>query len=205
MSFLSALEGGLFAIGQILRLPVMFALWICVLLTAYQFGLACVAFMRGLSRRGFEIKAWVNRGPVLAASAERRLALPRHLSDFLARVQLQAGQGSLQAGGLENVLAESEDAVRRSLDTARTLVKVGPSLGLLGTLIPMGASLAAMSSGDLEAMATHMTVAFTTTIVGIAVGTAAYCIVAWRQPDVNTTIRGQRYLAEVIANEAGLD
>ena len=52
------------------------------------------------------------------------------------------------------------------------LVKVGPSLGLLGTLIPMGSSLASLATGNLEAMAGQMIVAFTTTIIGLATGTS---------------------------------
>ena len=30
MSLLGILEGGLFALGQVLRFPVMFLLWVCV-------------------------------------------------------------------------------------------------------------------------------------------------------------------------------
>ena len=81
------------------------------------------------------------------------------------------------------------------------LVKVGPSLGLLGTLIPMGSSLAAMAAGNLEAMAGQMVVAFTTTIVGLACGTVAYVIQTVRQGWVNESIREQRYVAEKIAAE----
>ena len=55
---------------------------------------------------------------------------------------------------------------------SRLLVKVGPSLGLLGTLIPMGTALASLATGNLDAMAGQMVVAFTTTIIGLACGTA---------------------------------
>ena len=80
-------------------------------------------------------------------------------------------------------------------------MKVGPSLGLLGTLIPMGSSLASLASGNLQAMAGQMVVAFTTTIVGLATGTLAYAVTVVRQNWVNESIREQRYLAERIAGE----
>jgi biopolymer transport protein ExbB/TolQ len=81
------------------------------------------------------------------------------------------------------------------------LVKVGPALGLLGTLIPMGTSLASLAAGNLEAMAGSMVVAFTSTIIGLATGTLAYVIASVRLAWVNETVREQRYLAERIAAE----
>jgi biopolymer transport protein ExbB/TolQ len=75
---------------------------------------------------------------------------------------------------------------------------------LLGTLIPMGGSLAAMAGGDLKAMAGQMVVAFTTTIIGLATGTVAYVVAAARQDWVNTTIREQRFLAERVGAELSL-
>jgi biopolymer transport protein ExbB/TolQ len=78
---------------------------------------------------------------------------------------------------------------------------VGPSLGLIGTLIPMGISLAAMAGGNLEAMAGQMVVAFTSTIIGLATGTVAYVVATVRLSWVNEAVREQRYLAERISME----
>ena len=96
---------------------------------------------------------------------------------------------------------EREERLRHSLNPSRTLVKVGPSLGLLGTLIPMGTSLASLATGNLQAMAGQMVVAFTTTIIGLATGTVAYVVTVLRQNWVNEAIREQRYVAERIAGE----
>ena len=91
--------------------------------------------------------------------------------------------------------------MRATLSGSRMLVRVGPSLGLIGTLIPMGTALAALASGNLEAMAGQMVVAFTTTIIGIACGTVAFVVLTIRQHWVNETVREQRYLAERVVNE----
>ena len=108
---------------------------------------------------------------------------------------------SFQFGGLEHVVLEREEQVRRTLTGSRLLVRVGPSLGLLGTLIPMGAALASLTTGNLDAMAAQMVVAFTTTIVGLASGTAAFVVQMVRHGWVNETVREQRFLAERIAGE----
>jgi len=94
-----------------------------------------------------------------------------------------------------------EERQRATLSGSRLLVKVGPSLGLIGTLIPMGTALAALASGNLEAMAGQMVVAFTTTIIGIACGTIAYVVMTVRQHWVNETVREQRFLAERALSE----
>ena len=114
---------------------------------------------------------------------------------------VRKSRDDLRSGGLEHIVLRAEETVRRTVNPSRTLVKVGPSLGLLGTLIPMGASLASLAAGNLEAMAAQMVVAFTTTIIGLACGTVAYIVAVIRQNWVNETIREQRYLAERIAAE----
>jgi biopolymer transport protein ExbB/TolQ len=96
---------------------------------------------------------------------------------------------------------QQEESARRRLSAARTMVRVGPSLGLLGTLIPMGSSLASMATGNLEAMAGQMVVAFTSTIIGLATGTVAYVVAAVRHNWVNETVRDERFLAERVAVE----
>ena len=130
-----------------------------------------------------------------------RRALPSRLRTLVADVEEVRQEHRIDAGGLEHLVLESEERLRHGLNAARVLVKVGPSLGLLGTLIPMGSSLASLATGNLEAMAGQMVVAFTTTIIGLATGTLAYVVAAARQSWVNETIREQRFIAEHIAQE----
>lgn len=201
MNFLGLLESGLFALGQILRLPVMVLLWVSVLAVLYQAGHALVEIVaRRRDHSGFDMEAWLAGGAASTADEVRRLLLPlaprRLLEDYQ---RLGARQG--EPGSLENLLVAHEEKLRGSLSAARALVRIGPSLGLIGTLIPMGSSLAALAGGNLQAMAGQMVVAFTSTIIGLATGTVAYAIVALRQPWVNRSVREQRYLAERLAAE----
>ncbi|WP_054529214.1 MotA/TolQ/ExbB proton channel family protein [Erythrobacter sp. SG61-1L] len=202
MNFSEVLENGLFALGQVLRLPVMLLLWVCVAATLFYAGRYMVEAVRRRSERsGFDLKQWLQEGRVLDTPDDRRAALPANLSAMLGAIQQLDAAKALHHGGLENVVAEYEEQLRHGLDGPRALVKVGPSLGLIGTLIPMGTSLAAMAGGNLNAMAGQMVVAFTSTIIGLATGTVAYGLVALRQSWVSASIREQRYLAEVIAAE----
>ncbi|SHH81963.1 MotA/TolQ/ExbB proton channel family protein [Pollutimonas bauzanensis] len=90
---------------------------------------------------------------------------------------------------IEQVLAQAEHASLRSLNAVRFAVRAGPSLGLMGTLIPMAAALDGLARGDLPALADHMVVAFSATIVGIAIGVFAHVIAmireGWQREDLD--------------------
>lgn len=199
---LTTLENGLFALGQVLRAPVMALLWIGVFAVLFAAGSALVEFVaRRRERHGFDLKRWLRQGAILNSEGQRIERLPQALRGLLAEVQAAAGESTLDDGAFENLLLEREEGLRRSLNLPRALVKVGPSLGLLGTLIPMGTALASLASGNLEAMAGQMIVAFTTTIIGLAIGTLAYVVTVVRQGWLNEAVREQRYLAEHLARE----
>ena len=92
-----------------------------------------------------------------------------------------------QATHGEKALTDFELACRRDLDVSLTLMRVGPMLGLMGTLIPMGPALAGLASGDIASMASNMQIAFSTTVVGIFVGAMGFIVQLikkrWHQSD----------------------
>ena len=204
MNVLPLLENGLFALRQVLRFPVMALLWVCVAAALFMAGSCLLELVaRTRERRRFDIKTWLKDGTVLSTDDARRGRLPASLRHFLAEIERGRQAGTLRHGGLEHLLLEREEQVRNTITASRMLVKVGPSLGLLGTLIPMGTSLAAMATGNLEAMAGQMVVAFTTTIIGLSTGTIAYVVAATRQTWVAEQVREQRFLVERVAAELG--
>lgn len=202
MNVLSTLENGLFALSQVLRLPVITLLWICV---AAALGMAAGCVVEFLARRrerySFDLNRWLQAGPILNAADARQAELPAPLRSLLRNIEDETEKDSLDDGGLEHVVLEREHRVRQTLGPSRMLVKVGPSLGLLGTLIPMGTALASLTAGNIEAMAGQMVVAFTTTIIGLSAGTIAYVVQVVRHGWVNETVREQRFLAERVAAE----
>ena len=68
---------------------------------------------------------------------------------------------------VQKLLAEFEIAADKDLATSKTLTKLGPMLGLMGTLIPMGPALVGLAAGDIGSMAYNMQVAFATTVTGL--------------------------------------
>lgn len=68
---------------------------------------------------------------------------------------------------VQRLLADFEIAADKDLAISKTLAKMAPMLGLMGTLIPMGPALVGLSTGDIGSMAYNMQVAFATTVVGL--------------------------------------
>ena len=87
------------------------------------------------------------------------------------RQVLQAHESPVQ---IQRLLANFEIAADKDLAISKTLTKLGPILGLMGTLIPMGPALAGLASGDIASMAYNMQIAFATTVVGLVAGAVGF-------------------------------
>ncbi|GAB6163651.1 MotA/TolQ/ExbB proton channel family protein [Desulfothermus naphthae] len=99
---------------------------------------------------------------------------------------------------LENLLQEYQIKVEKMVDKTRILIRIGPMLGLMGTLIPMGPALLALSQGDLTRMANSLIIAFSTTVVGLAIGGIAYVISTIRQRWYEEDIKDISYFSDLI-------
>lgn len=101
---------------------------------------------------------------------------------------------------VKRLLAEFEIDADKDLGLSKMLVKLGPMLGLMGTLIPMGPALAGLASGDIESMARNMQVAFATTVTGLVAAAIGYVTQQVKQRWYLQDITNLEYLSEVINN-----
>lgn len=69
----------------------------------------------------------------------------------------------------ERLLANFEVDAEQELGRSRTFVKLGPMLGLMGTLIPMGPALVGLAQETLLQWPTICKLAFATTVVGMVI------------------------------------
>ena len=79
----------------------------------------------------------------------------------------------------ENYAVSLLDNYNQNLDytikKSDLIIKLGPTFGLLGTLIPLGPGIIALANGDTMTLSTSMLAAFDTTVVGLV--SAAICTV----------------------------
>ena len=95
------------------------------------------------------------------------------------------GLASLRGADLGSV----EALARRRIARADLAARIGPSLGLMGTLIPLGPGIAALGQGDFRTLAVAITTAFDTTVLGLAIGVVAYLIGRWRRTAFEALLR----------------
>ncbi len=92
--------------------------------------------------------------------------LPRK-NPSLVVVYMNRLLGADSAAMRQRLLSDFEIEADKDLAVSKTLGKMGPMLGLMGTLIPMGPALVGLSTGDIASMAYNMQVAFATPVVGL--------------------------------------
>ena len=76
----------------------------------------------------------------------------------------------------ERVITEFELSADRQLALYRSMTRIGPLLGLMGTLIPLGPALVGLAAGDISLLARKMEVAFATTVVGLVIGAMGFLL-----------------------------
>ena len=96
----------------------------------------------------------------------------------------------------DKLLSEFEIYADKDMAWPRYLAKLGPMLGLMGTLIPMGPALADLASGDIGSMAYNIQIAFATTVVGCVVAGVELLIGSVRKHWCAEEISNLRYVLE---------
>lgn len=97
---------------------------------------------------------------------------------------------------LDKIVGDYEIIADKELSKSKLLVKIGPMLGLMGTLIPMGPALVGLATGDVSSMASNMQVAFATTVVGIIIGAVGFVTLQVKQRWVADDMNILEYIVE---------
>ena len=97
---------------------------------------------------------------------------------------------------LERALQDEERRLWRPVAQVRPVVRVGPALGLMGTLIPMAYALQGLAEGNLPSLASNLVTAFAATVIGLAVSVVAYLVAGVRESWVRADIQALAFRAE---------
>jgi len=103
----------------------------------------------------------------------------------------------------QRLLADFEIEADKDLSTSKTLSKMGPMLGLMGTLIPMGPALVGLSTGDIASMAYNMQVAFATTVVGLFAAAIGFITQQVKQRWYLQDMTNLEFVAELLNESKG--
>jgi biopolymer transport protein ExbB/TolQ len=167
-------------IASALRLPVLVLALLALALCAVEAGrFASELWTRaragrsGLAKLARQIRANPQQAALLSSQAPSSFTREALLA--IARARLAEDRIAL-----EHALADYELAVQRRLDHTRILVRAGPALGLMGTLIPLAPGLSALGHGEVGTLATDLSTAFAATTIGLLVGTVSFVLTLMR-------------------------
>lgn len=176
------LTGTLDVISQSLSIPVLIILLILVIISIVVLGGFISEYT---SRKKVSVKT-VSDGIFSISSASStedliniigNMNIPKSQKRVLTEMAETGDLDKFSREALARKLVENEEEkIDKSLEKTDIITRIGPTLGLMGTLIPMGPGLAALGSGNINVLAQSLTVAFNTTIVGIGCGALCYVI-----------------------------
>jgi biopolymer transport protein ExbB/TolQ len=176
------LTGSLDVISQSLTIPVLIILLVIVIISIITLGGAIAEYT---SRKKVPVGTIrdliydINAAESVDAlkSVISNANIPKAQKKALLEIASSEALGNDSREALARKLFEfEEEKTLSTLQKTDIITRIGPTLGLMGTLIPMGPGLAALGAGDINTLASSLTVAFNTTIVGIGSGALCYFI-----------------------------
>lgn len=130
-------------------------------------------------------------------SAGKFSALENYQQALKKLLQNEGLNEELKQAHVERLLQITELKQISQLDKVRFMIRTGPALGLMGTLIPMGTALASLAEGNIPNMAGSMVNAFTATVAGLASSVVAYLIALMREKWLRADIREMEFHTEM--------
>jgi biopolymer transport protein ExbB/TolQ len=186
------ISDALSGLAAALREPVHIAALVLLALLALELGRIAIESWRRLRPSSPKLEEVASRA--LADSSLADEIARRTPGPLAERTVLDLARAARSGGdnAIEHALADFELRIQRRLDRTRMLVRAGPAVGLMGTLIPLAPGLAALGDGDFGTLAGDLKVAFAATVLGILVGTGAFAL---------TLVRTRLYTEDLAAFE----
>ncbi len=189
----AVLKAFIYLVSSCLLYPVLLLL---VILTLLIIVCAGSFFAEWLERARLE-KCPPQDLPALLKRNTSSAVVSHRVNQYMRTLRQTLSMPSGAEAAVENLLQETTLKIWRSMDRLRIMVRTAPCLGLLGTLIPMGNGLAALGQGDMTRLSADLVVAFTTTVTGLAIGTAAFCFYTIKRRWVEEDIKNMELVTEM--------
>ena len=94
-----------------------------------------------------------------------------------------------------------ENEAEKDTSLSKLLAKMGPVLGLIGTLIAMSPALVGLSTGDIAGMAYNMQVVFATTVVGLVVSAVGIITLQFKNRWYAKDVNNLDYVARILTSK----
>jgi biopolymer transport protein ExbB/TolQ len=177
--FREILANALHAIASTLQSPVMAFLIGALAITLFMLGSLVVEMFterRHLKVKLPELADRIAQGGNLKATIESSGLLKRQR----AALKELASHPTLTPAAREalaiRLIAKEKARYGNILRITDLIVRLGPMIGLLGTLIPLGPGIIALGYGDTQTLSLSIQTAFDTTVAGLTSAAVSYVI-----------------------------
>ncbi len=99
------------------------------------------------------------------------------------------------------LITNFENEADKDTSLSKMLAKMGPVLGLIGTLIAMSPALVGLSTGDISGMAYNMQVVFATTVVGLVVSAVGLVTLQYKQRWYAKDVNNLDYVSRILTQK----
>lgn len=100
------------------------------------------------------------------------------------------------------LITDFENEADKDISLSKMLAKMGPVLGLIGTLIAMSPALVGLSTGDIGGMAYNMQVVFATTVVGLVISAIGLITLQVKQRWYARDVNNLDYVARILTRKS---
>ena len=152
--------------------------------------------LRGVARRLSSASGWSAHGIDVLQGETLSPALRRFwIGGFDPAIEFYGDDVDLW---LDEALRREEIEMTTRLDRSRAFIRIGPMLGLAGTIIPLGPALQALLGGDIATMIDHLVVGFGAVVCGLMLSGVAYYITLVRERWARIDIKDMEDLCELL-------
>ena len=194
INIVALLKTFIYLIASSLLYPVLFLLVLLTVLILIYSGSFFAEFLERIRLQKYASEQL----PAMIRENRESGIFSHRTREYLRRLRQLLNESPVSELAIENLLQEYTLHIWKAMDRLRIIVRVGPALGLIGTLIPMGTGLAALSQGDITKLSADLVIAFTTTVVGLAVGIAAFFFFTIKRRWVEEDIKNIELATEIL-------
>lgn len=184
IEFSGMLSDTLHAISQALLIPVLAVLLIFLVYATINLGSLLAEYYHRRKRK-FDFKNVADMvlsisdhgSPENIIKEIETCKLPFHHKEVLINVAKSGNLGPESREALARKMVENEEIkAAKKLEKSDLIAKIGPAIGLMGTLIPLGPGLAALGAGNIQELANHLIIAFDAAVLGMASAALGFTI-----------------------------
>jgi len=203
----NSIDQAIFHVASALQVPVLILALLALAVVIFELGSYLVEVTKRRRRRFTALQAGAEQAraallednPTAAASAVHDVARSPAMAGTLSFI-IEHARAEGSEHQVNKALADFDFDAQRRLARTRLLVRAGPALGLMGTLIPLSPALTGLAAGNTAELSHDLRVAFSVTVVGLLIGAVAFGLSLSRDRMYSQDLSDLQYLAAVISD-----